>query len=232
MDKEFAPLFTFSPEFTKEFKRFKLTSKCPECGAFNWTMKVVDYDGNKINTGWRLRRDSYLECRHCQHRFPICNTSPIPKRNAQNVAKTTTQNFAGEPIVKISLSPEKRRVKAASEVINIPQGVTITVKRSRVIEHTVDISWQFLSGGEVKVGLQAIIAAAVRGEVGKTQGRVYQESESIEYEIELSGKINSRYTLEWTDIWLVGNTEIHKNSTTNILPFQFLEYSELEVKPS
>jgi hypothetical protein len=123
----------------------------------------------------------------------------------------------------------RKRVQVANEIINVPQGVTITVNRSRTIEHTIDINWQLSSGGEIEIGLEPIIKMVVRSEMEKAQGRSYQESEAIEYEIELSGDTNNRYSLTWTDIWLIGNTEIQQSDMTQILPFQFREYSELEV---
>lgn len=220
MDKKYAPLFIFSPEISKEYRQFKLTGKCPECGAFQGKLKLVKIDGTPVSGWWRLERDTYIECQKCQRKFPVCNTSD-----------NHSQNFTKAPTVKVHWLPEKKRIQVASEVINVPRGVTITVKRSRVIEHTVDINWQVSSGGEIDLGLEPIIKAVVRGEIGKTQGRTYQESETIEYEIELSGETSHRYTLVWTDIWLVGSTEIQHNSTARILPFQFREYSELEVNP-
>ncbi|WP_169158003.1 zinc ribbon domain-containing protein [Brasilonema bromeliae] len=221
MDKEYAPMFVWSPDISKEYKHFKLTSKCPECGVFHWTLKLVKSDGTPVPMKLRLERDTYIECRKCQRRFPICNTS-----------NNHPQNLTEVPTVKVHRSTEKKRVQVANEVINVPQGVTITVKRSRVIEHSIDINWQFSSGIEIELGLQPIIKTVVRGEIEKAQGRKYQESETIEYEIELSGETSNRYSLTWTDIWLTGKTEIQQSNTTRILPFQFREYSELEVAPA
>lgn len=180
-------------------------------------MKV---DGTPAPLKFRLERDTYCECRKCQYKFPIYNASASDLQAVTEV-----------PNVTVHLLPERKKLQVANEVINVPKGVTITVKRSRAIEHTVDVNWQISSGGEVEVGLQPVIKTVVRSEIEKAQGRTYQESETMEYEIELDGEINNRYTLTWTDTWLMGNTEIQQGNTTRILPFQFREYSELEVNP-
>lgn len=220
MSKDRTPIFIWSSEFSKEFRHFKLTSKCPKCKEFQWTIKFMKVDGTPAPLKFRLERDTYCECRKCQYKFPIYNASASDLQAVTEV-----------PNVTVHLLPERKKLQVANEVINVPKGVTITVKRSRAIEHTVDVNWQISSGGEVEVGLQPVIKTVVRSEIEKAQGRTYQESETMEYEIELDGEINNRYTLTWTDTWLMGNTEIQQGNTTRILPFQFREYSELEVNP-
>jgi hypothetical protein len=219
MSKEHLPVFIWSPEFSKEFRNFKLKGKCPECAGFQWTFRLVKADGTPLPLKFGLlERDTYVECKKCQRRFSVYNAS-----------NSHPQTSMKSPTVKVHLLPDRKRLQIANEVINVPQGVTITVKRSRVIEHTLDVSWKVSAGSEIELGLEPIIKTMVRGEIEKSQGRTYQETETMEYEIELNGEMSNRYTLIWTDIWLVGNTEIQQNNTTRILPFQFHEYSELEV---
>ena len=82
----------------------------------------------------------------------------------------------------IHFKPEVQKVKAAIEEVNVPNGVTITVKRSRTFEHTLDIEQSELKGAGVKVGFEEILGLSIRGEIEKRRGRGYHQSETVEYE--------------------------------------------------
>jgi hypothetical protein len=131
----------------------------------------------------------------------------------------------------VHLQSELERVKAATEEVLVPDGVTITVKRSRTVEHTIEISWNKLGAANVDIGFKQLLSASVRGEVQRSQGNSFQESETVEYEIELNGHKYNRYQLTWTDIWRKGVVELREQSSTRFLPFQFKERAELSVVP-
>ncbi|MFM6025140.1 MAG: hypothetical protein ACKPER_19790, partial [Dolichospermum sp.] len=105
----------------------------------------------------------------------------------------------------------------------------ITVKRSRTIEHTVDITWRDLKSENLTLGFKDIIGASILNEVERQRGRSYTTSEKLEYEVELSGDNACEYSLIWTDVWCTGTIEFTTNEITQVLPFRFRERSELEV---
>jgi hypothetical protein len=131
----------------------------------------------------------------------------------------------------VHLQPEKKRRQAAIEVVNVPVGVAIKVKRSRKVEHIVEVEWRKSTEADIELGLKGIVSASILGEIEQAQGRSYQQSETMEYEINLNGEKNNRYKLIWVDTLLVGVIEIHQDHITHLLPFQFREGTELEVVP-
>jgi hypothetical protein len=131
--------------------------------------------------------------------------------------------------VTVHLNPELERVQVATEELNVPLGVTVKVKRSRTVEHTVDVTWRLSGGGNVEAGLRQIVTASVRGEIERVKGCAYQQSETVEYEVELSGDRSDRYKLIWTDVWRKGTVQFQQGGTTQVSPFRFRERAELEV---
>jgi hypothetical protein len=147
------------------------------------------------------------------------------------VSDPTSLQPLPEADVKIHLDAEPERAQIVSEEVSVPPGVTIKVKRSRTIEHTVDVSWTVSGGASIDAGFRPIIRASIQGGIEQERGRAFQESETIEYEVELSGQTCTRYKLVWTDVWRKGFAEFHQGGTTQILPFRFREWAELAVLP-
>lgn len=141
------------------------------------------------------------------------------------------QSQARSRIEHIRLDPGTEEIQTASEEVSVPAGVTIKVKRSRTIEHTVSIDWQLTSNVSVESGFKPFISASIRGEIGQAQGRTYQESETLEYEVALSGETNTRYRLTWTDVWRKGMAEFQIGKDNQVLPFRFREWTKLDVFP-
>jgi hypothetical protein len=133
--------------------------------------------------------------------------------------------------IKVHLNTNFERIQTNSETVIVPPGVRITVKRSRTIEHTVDVSWRDLKSGDLNLGIKDVVGVSVLTEVERQRGRSYRKSETIEYEVELSGENVCKYHLVWSDIWCKGIIEIAIDETTQIIPFRFRERSELEVVP-
>lgn len=131
---------------------------------------------------------------------------------------------------KINLLPNLEKVQVNAEKINVPNGVIVKVKRSRTIEHTVDVNWQTSGGINIDAGLKQLISASIYGELEYSKGQSIQKSETIEYEVELNGDKSNKYKLVWIDIWQKGIVEFQNNTLTAI-PFQFRERSELTVAP-
>ena len=161
------------------------------------------------------------------HRSNALNTSQIGR-----TVHEEPFNYASKQanIIDVCLEPELEIIQANVEEVRIPVGVSITVKRSRTIEHAVEIDRKVSGGANTDVGLKQILSASIRGEIEKRQGYSYQESETIEYEIELSGEKNNLYRLIWTDVWRKGYVKLQDEAFEK-LPFRFRERAELEVLP-
>jgi hypothetical protein len=155
----------------------------------------------------------------------------LEKGNIENSPLLPSQAQTGPTVANINLDSQIESIQSASEEVSVPPGVTIKVKRSRTIEHTVDIDWQMSGGINIDSGFKPIISASVRGEIGQRQGRTYQESETLEYEVALNGETSTRYRLIWTDMWRKGVAEFQIGYRTQVLPFRFREWTKLDVYP-
>ncbi|MFC1825536.1 hypothetical protein ACFL9T_22725 [Thermodesulfobacteriota bacterium] len=152
-------------------------------------------------------------------------------RSASPSSEKPAPQAPAQSSIAVHLQPETEKEEGATEEISIPPGVTIKVKRSRTVEHTVNVNWSIAGGGSIDMGVRQIISASIRGEIEQTQGRTYQQTETIEYEVELNGEKSDRYELIWTDVWRKGVAEVQHGGQTRILPFQFRERAELHVTP-
>ncbi len=152
-------------------------------------------------------------------------------RRRQRVPKPslTSAQPATSSKVRVLINPERKQVQVATEEVSVPSGVVIKVKRSRTVEHTV--AMDFHTSRNVEAGIEQIFKASIHGEIERTLGRTYQQSETIEYEVELNGERTNRYQLTWTDIWLTGESEMGEGKAMHRFPFQFRERSELKVSP-
>ncbi len=129
----------------------------------------------------------------------------------------------------VTLNSQEERLQAATEIVHVPVGVSVTVKRGRTIEHNVEINWRTAVSGQVEAGLKQLVNVSIVGELERTRGRVYKESETIEYEVALQGTQSGQYKLVWTDVWLHGVTELEEDGRTQYIPFRFRERTELVV---
>jgi hypothetical protein len=141
-------------------------------------------------------------------------------------------NYVSKPrAFSIHLDPEREKVPAATEKVQVPPGVSITVKRSRTLEHTVSIQWGTTSDISFGMGVKDVWSSTVRNQIEETLGHTFKESETIEYEIELNGNQSKEYTLIWVDTLCKGSVEVLQGNKTELLPFEFREQTELQVKP-
>jgi hypothetical protein len=200
---------------------------CPRCGArrplFSWP------------PSWRHVLWGGWTCRQCGCEIDFLGRDNISERSSWGPFLTLFRKYLPTRVQKLSVLPahqnvgvhiesERDRAHVATEKVRVPRGVSITVKRSRTIEHTIDISG--------KIGLQPIISASVRGEIERRGGQARLERETVEYEVALNGQQSEQYELEWTDIWCKGIVEFENAGKTEVLPFRFQERTELEVKPT
>ncbi len=134
-------------------------------------------------------------------------------------------------VVKINIEPNEVKSQAASEIIGVPKGVIVKVKRVRVVEHSVNIEWSSAITGKGEVGIKQLVSASIQGEIQRVKGYVLQQTESMEYEITLDGEKHTQYQLIWMDVWLKGVAEIQETANSYQQPFQFRDRAELKVVP-
>ncbi len=133
--------------------------------------------------------------------------------------------------ISVHLESELERITAVTEDVHVPPGVNIIVKRSRTIEHSVEIDWSIAGEGCLDIGIKQILGGSIRSEIIKKQGHSHKESETIGYEIRLNGETSSQFKLVWTDVWRKGTAQFTYKGVTRFAPFRFKEQTELEVIP-
>ena len=190
---------------------------------------VVDMSARSAVDKYVLQRDVHATFKKFVVEGTI-STQALLLATKRSVSETPDPSNA-MPTVAIHLEAEPERAHILSEAVSVPPGVTIKVKRSRTIEHSVDVNWRVSGGGSIDTGFKLVLSASIRGEIEKEQGRAYQESETIEYEVALNGEKSTRYKLNWTDVWRKGVAEYREGGETHLVPFRFREWAELEVLP-
>jgi hypothetical protein len=136
----------------------------------------------------------------------------------------------------VQLDPELHRIEAAGEEVHIPQGVSVSIKRSRTITHSVEIT----ESEKLDAGLEAsftgshlgILKATISSEIQKQTGTQFQESETVEHQINLSGDKCQNYKLVWADFVRSGTVEVDSKGTRGKVPFTWRERTELQVVPT
>lgn len=134
-----------------------------------------------------------------------------------------------DPPSTVHLNEREVRVPAAIETIHVPKGVTVKVKRSRSVEHTVEVDWNVVGSAQIDAGFKAILSGSIKGEISKKQGRSTSETEEMEYEVELDGKECNQYQLSWTDVWRDGTVEFMHEGRSSVAQFRYHERAELDV---
>jgi hypothetical protein len=155
-------------------------------------------------------------------------------------SQTQQKNSSPEEIpnsdVQVILTQELERVRVGTEDIQVPVGVTVRVTKSRTFEHSLELKQNDVLEGklELEVGVEAGVKAVTRGSILKKieqlKGQSYKGSETVSYEIELSGAKATRYQLIWTDVWRQVLVSLPEYRDT-IIPFRFRESTELNVLP-
>lgn len=155
----------------------------------------------------------------------ILMTSPLSYFEALNIDYS----------LRVRVEPELERVDAATEEIHVPLGVSVNVKRCRTIKHSVEIVDSEKTGGKLEFGLKIASLDVVRGtisnEIEKQIGKRFEETETIEYDVTLSGDRSQSYKLIWSDLMRRGIVEIHKDGVATPVPFRCRERTELDVIP-
>jgi hypothetical protein len=86
----------------------------------------------------------------------------------------------------------------------VPKGVSVKIKRSRTIEHTVQLTLQSSTEGEVSVGFWDVLQSSIRAKLEEQHSREFRETETVEYEVELRGDVSTRFV------------PVHESRVTNV----------------
>jgi hypothetical protein len=133
--------------------------------------------------------------------------------------------------VTIYFDSDLEKVQAATERVQVPQGVTAKVKRSRTIEHSVSLTTTESVETNSTHTYTEFLSQSIKKEMEQKQGRNYQESETLEYEVELDGSKGSAYTLLWIDSFCKGTIEFTHTDRIDRIPFRFRTQTDLQVTP-
>lgn len=133
--------------------------------------------------------------------------------------------------VGIELMPEVERVRAASERVDVPEGISIKIQRSRTVEHTIELGIAVGATARLDAGMEALIKAAVSGEIERRQGAAYKTTETVSYEVSLTGNSHKHYNLVWIDTWKTGRITGVAALSGEPLLFRYREGSELKIEP-
>jgi hypothetical protein len=109
--------------------------------------------------------------------------------------------------------------------------VKAKVKRSRTIEHSVEITTTVSVEASSEIKYTDFLSQSVKKEIEHRQGQNYRESETLEYEVELDGSIGSSYTLVWIDSFCKGTIEFTHGDKVGRTPFRFRAQTDLQVTP-
>jgi hypothetical protein len=131
----------------------------------------------------------------------------------------------------ILFDSELERVEAATERVQVPEGVTAKVKRSRTIEYSVSFTTSKTLGETATQTYADFLSQTVKSEVEQRHGRSYQERETLEYEVELDGSKGTSYKLLWIDTFCNGTIEFSHSDEEEAVPFRFRTQTELQVTP-
>jgi hypothetical protein len=133
--------------------------------------------------------------------------------------------------VTVYIDAEIETMKAATERVQVPQGVTAKVRRSRTIEHSVNLTTtESLEASSTQVYTE-FLSQTVKNEIEQKSGRGYSESETLEYEVELDGSKGTSYTLLWIDSFCTGTIEFSHSDRIDRVPFRFRTQTDLQVTP-
>lgn len=227
-------LYVYRRELPKELGDFHEAFMSPYVtrnggSALDEAEHVVDMKMRSVTDKYILQRDVHATFKKLLEDGQISAATRPPATTRSMSKMGLPQETA--PRIEIHLEAEPERAHILSEEVSVPPGVMITVKRSRTIEHRVDVNWRASGGGSIDAGFKLILSASIRGEIEKEQGRAYRESETIEYEVALNGENSTRYKLNWKDVWRKGVAEYKDGGVTHVVPFRFREWAELEVLP-
>lgn len=205
---------------------------------FFWDAKT---ESRGVSKNTELERKVETVKKHIQESIPVNN--PLNKDNLPKDSSSTPIRSINSSIVKkingtqenqvvnIQIEPNETKTQAAAEIVSVPKGVVIKVKRIRTVEHTVNIEWTAAISGKGEIGLKQVVSASIQGEIQRLKGYVTHQTESTEYEITLDGEKHNQYKLIWIDVWLKGQAEIQDSNGNYPQPFQFRDRTELNVAP-
>jgi hypothetical protein len=186
---------------------------------------------NKIETVKILTQESFLANKPSEKNSSSKDSSNLETSVLHPSATEKTGNGKENQVINVQIESKEIKAQNASEIVDVPKGVVVKVKRIRTIEHTINIEWTSSISGKGEIGFKQIVSASIEGEIRRLKGYASHHTESTEYEIILDGEKHNQYKLIWVDVWLKGLAEIQDNNNNYIQPFQFRDRTELKVVP-
>ena len=136
----------------------------------------------------------------------------------------------------VQLDPSREKVQVSEENVHVPPGVDIIIRRTRTVEHTLEIGDTTSTSTSSESGMQLAGLLDVKGSIEKAiekqQNKTYSESEAMEYEVHLHGEPTktSTYCLIWTECWRTGAASVQQGPNVTTTRIRFKESAELEVQ--
>lgn len=179
-------------------------------------------DGETINLGCDSRANSMQEMFSLHVPLHLYLENPLAKQPVEPTHDIT---------VSTQLNPDAEKIVAATEQVHAPAGVSVKVKRSRTVEHTLTMGWSTSGEVQMSAGVEKLIGLSIRAQIEKQLGWSDKQSETIEYEVTLDGNKSNTYDLLWQDIWRNGTATWKQDGNSYGVPFRYRERTELEVIP-
>lgn len=140
------------------------------------------------------------------------------------VEKPVSQSSV-QPIITIHLDSELEPVPmGGTEEVWVPAGVQQEITLSRQIEYSVQINWKVSGGGSIDMGYRPLVESSIYGEFERGSGHQHKQSEIVTQKVKLDGENTGvRYEVIWVEMWRKGTVELQQGSTTQMVPFQYLQ---------
>jgi hypothetical protein len=117
----------------------------------------------------------------------------------------------------------------ASDIMSVPEGASVKITRGRTIERAVELNWTGKAEGGLNIGPD-FLSAEILAAMEQKQGQTYKESERVEYEVALNEGQNTVYKRIWKDRRLTGMAKFKGREHLEEIPFQFKEWTQLDIQ--
>jgi hypothetical protein len=108
---------------------------------------------------------------------------------SKNSLPDEIQNNISDGIKVIVTDEVREEPFGKKEIVQVPQGVTVSVKRSILIERQVSISSKASFETSFDAGFRELLMTTIRSNVENFYGETTKETEMVEYEINLDGNV-------------------------------------------
>jgi hypothetical protein len=129
----------------------------------------------------------------------------------------------------IALNPTPSSVETETEKVTVVQGVKSTLKRSRTIQHTVNITKNESDYKSISGSLE-VIKGEIKSKVEVALSQGLTLSETVERTHEFDGREGGVYKLIWVEYFREGTATVNVQGTTLTIPFKIRVGADLTVE--